>query len=82
MILSNFELHGSLTAHCSLHPLRQEQYLIVELHRLCIVTVGFGLEGSAGDGLGPDLPPEDAADDVVILERSVKPGEVLGFFLS
>lgn len=54
--------------------------LIVELHSLRVVGVGFGLKGSAGDGLGPDLAPEDAADGVVVLQRSVQPGEVFWVF--
>lgn len=46
--------------------IKSRRYLIVELHSLRVVGAGFGLKRVAGDGLGPDLPSKDAADDVVV----------------
>lgn len=49
-------------------------YLIVKLHSICKVSVGFSLKRSAGDRLGPDFTTKDAAHDIIVLQRSVKPG--------
>jgi len=53
----------------------EKLYLIVKLHSFCKVSVGFSLKRSAGDRLGPDFTPKDAAHDIIILQRPVKPGE-------
>lgn len=48
-----------------------KQYLVVELHSLCIVGVGFGLKRIAGNGLGTNLATKDATNNIIILQRSV-----------
>lgn len=48
-----------------------KQYLVVELHSLCIVGIGFSLKRITGDGLGTNLATKDAANNIIILQRSV-----------
>lgn len=49
--------------------------LIVKLHSFCKVCVGFSLECSTSDGLGPNFTTKDPTHDIIIFQRSVKPGE-------
>lgn len=50
-------------------------YLIVKLHSLCKVSVGFSLKCSTGYRFGPNFTTKDATNNIIILQRSVKAEE-------